>query len=1096
MMLDEYQRSAVAVRHNVVVSAGAGSGKTRVLTERFVDLIVSGARISEILALTFTRKAATEMFGRIHAALLDRADAHPELKAQLAVFDEAQISTIDSFCASILRDGATGLGLPPVFEVGGSGAMRTRAIQVARFLERHSEHLVLSRFVRHYGVDRVGEQLLLPLLDRFFRLSDPIDFPVLAERQTAWLKKRLGRVEQTIAATLELARSATPSGEYLVQAHERLVEAGDDYDAIRGVIADLNYAKGKRDESSQEFKTALQELSWPSKRSGLLVERDQYLRTLTEMEERKSLYLLFADWQEEVLEERRRTGVLGYQEVMELAVDALVRFPDLLESYRRRFRYIMIDEFQDNNRTQRDLLFLLAGDPARCGIGIPQPDRLHPGKLFFVGDQKQSIYRFRGADVRVFKRLSDEISRTIPLRYNYRSEPGLIEFFNRFFPRVFAGSKAEYEADFEPLLHRDERNDERCAITIARAPVNPTDGEYASNVFAEADWIASEIERLIDECGYTGDRIAILLRTSANQQKYERMLRRRGIPYQTQVLRALFLEAPAADLYALLQLHFHPDDRHAYATVLRSPFVMVSDEGMWRVLKSNARDPFAPVEGVSEEDRTRLAAGRDLYETLDRRIDRTPLSIVLEELWEESGYRHMILSRGSDHGYLEHFDYLVTIAQTYEERPAIEFVDFLRAQLGQSEKIDDFDPPKRPGTVQIMTIHKSKGLEFPVVFVADCDSRQSADRSVITMHEELGLTIAIPPVGPRDTGTNVFVKYAGDEERLQEVAERKRLLYVAATRAEERLYLTASLRDRKRERGASFWELISSAVGLSETTSEIDAEFTECITVHEIEPLPEMRLRDRVRGARRRTRAEFVHISECVEVVDFAPVEIESTPTAINRALLIARGLIPSETDAEIPDARSGTHTARETALTLGTLTHRLIELRARDGMTRDRWISVPIEIEALIADGEEALLDEAWELSERFIASELWSRIGTRTRHFELPFVYGLDIDGVTRYVRGQIDLLTVAPDHTWLVDFKTDRTFVPEHYDGQMAVYRAAAEALFDRPATLSLFSLRESRAVSRSPVLSTVVAEITRSETARKYLGWDLPSESSLM
>lgn len=1099
MNLDRRQLEAVKVRSNVVVSAGAGSGKTRVLTERYVDLVVSGAaRIPQILALTFTRKAATEMFGRIHAALLEQVRSQPGLQEQLAAFDEAQIATIDSFCAAVLRDGATGLGLPPVFEVNETGSRRANEIAAARFLAEHSEHPIFARFIRQSGVEKVTDDLLLPILDHHMRVSRPLDFADIEERRSRWISKRIAETERAIDDVVTRAVASSPEDPYFLEVREALGQSSGDYDGIAVLLASVNFRKGKKNESTQKFKELLKEIS--DRKSGFLTHRSALYETRDLEDDTRTLHELLAGWQEVVLADRRRSGSFGYQEIMELAVQALLSFPDLLASYRRRFRYIMIDEFQDNNQAQRDLLFVLAGDPNRADSQVPEPTDLAEGKLFFVGDQKQSIYRFRGADVRVFKRLSRQIDRSITLLHNYRSEPGLIEFFNRFFTRVFSGNDEDFEAEFETLKHRGEpRDDTRCGVTIAYAPVNPEAGEWADNAFAEGHWIANEIRRLIDAEGYRGDQVAILLRSGSNQQKYERMLRQRGIPYQTQILRSLFLEAPAADLYALLQLHYYPRDRASYAAVLRSPFVMASDEALWRVLRGERRESFADNEDLSATDRKHFAVGRELLAILDAMLDRAPLHIVLEVLWERSGYRYALLSRSSDHGYLEHFDYLVTIARSYEDRPAIEFVEFLRMQIGKSEKIDEIDAPRRPGAVQIMTIHKSKGLEFPVVFVADTDARPTNITPVVSLHEDIGLTIRMPPVEPGESRIDVFARRADEEEQAQEIAERKRLLYVAATRAETRLYATASLKKTEVKPGDSMWEMICSALGLSGEGTETWEEFTGEVTVEQIPPLKAERLRDRVEGSRRIARSEWEALPATIAVIESTAQEIETSPTAINEALVIARGPRGGNDGGSGDRGMTGTPGGRETALALGTLTHLLLELRMRDGLSQDAWLAVPFEVEAtLLGDREldETLLREAWELSEAFLDSQLRRDLSSTELRFEEPFLYSFYAGGVRRYVRGQFDLVALTSEYVHVIDFKTDRGIDPQQYDGQMALYIAAARALYARPVGLSLFALREGRAIAMEPSLEEILPEILGSAEAKKYLGWDLSSDGPLM
>ncbi len=1083
MLLDADQSRAISARQNLVVSAGAGSGKTRVLTQRFVDLVVNDhVAVPEILALTFTRKAAAEMFARIHQSLLEHADNGAHVRNALLLFDEAQISTIDSFCAGILRDGAIALGVPSVFAVSEGSLDRGNEIMAERFLAQNATHPILSRFVRDYGIDGTKDKLLLPLLERHMRLSRPIDFADLSRRRAMWLAERSADLAGEIRVGIASAIAIKPNDDYLKKIRDTLIEADDDLDRIAAIGEEIDFRRGKRDELSAAFKSALRRVV--HKKDGLVRELSAIRFARAAEPDATDLYKLFAEWQEEVLAQRRQSGTFGYQEIMELAVQALLAQADLLESYRRRFRYVMIDEFQDNNSAQRDLLFLLAGE----GVNgrIPRADELRPDKLFFVGDQKQSIYRFRGADVSVFKRLAEEISATENLRHNYRSEPRLIQFYNKLFAGIFADAQADYEAVFEPLADRGTpRDDVACRITLAWVDGNPPDQDLAPNSMAEGDWIAREIRRLIDSGTYTGDQIAILMRSTTNQQHYERMLRRIGIPYQTQALRTLFLEAPAVDLTALFQLFFHPRDKTAYATVLRSPFVMASDEALWHAMRAGLSGPFENSQALSPSDRRRFAVGRRLLEEIERLVDREPLAVLVERLWELSGYRYAILSRASDHAYLEHFDYLTSIAQAYEDRPAIEFVEFMRGHLGRSEKLDEFSPPRRPGAVQLMTIHKSKGLEFPVVFVVDCDSRGGKDTELVMEHPGTGLVVNIPPATPADKIPNVFSTRSSDRERAEDLAERKRLLYVAATRAETMLYFTAAM--RKGDKAETMWRMIASVTQLEPEATRVSSDFADLVHLERIAPLPAEHLRNRIADSTRVPRAKWEHLPDEVEVLDFAPIEIDTSPSLINEALLIAR-----KQRFTLP----GEGVDRDRALVLGTLSHLAIELRLRDRISKEYWQTAPFAVERVQRDISTDLLDEAWTLSESFLTSDFYRSIASCEFRYEIPFLFCLDASGGERVVHGQMDLVARAENHTFVVDFKSDHRLVPTHYDGQMAVYRAAAAALFGTPVTVHLFSLRDQAEIQMDSDIEPLIAEIERSADAIQHLGWVFPPEPSLL
>lgn len=291
--------------------------------------------------------------------------------------------------------------------------------------------------------------------------------------------------------------------------------------------------------------------------------------------------------------EKRSSGILTFADVSTLAVTMLAEDKALRAFYKKKFRYIMIDEFQDNNAQQKAMLYLLAERVDReGGDGIPSPpEDLQKDKLFFVGgDEKQSIYRFRGgSDVRVFKQLSGgELAsigggETITLGRNYRSEPDLIRLFNTMFARIMQNEGGEsYEADFSTLGFRDASPPGvQSSCTLLIKPYQESGGdeeeEEASSVEAEAYTIAKLVRQMLESDEFLvpskegGPRrprasdIALLLRTTSNQLSFEKAFRRFNVPYTVQAARSLMLEAPANDLYAMLQLTLYPEDKQAYA---------------------------------------------------------------------------------------------------------------------------------------------------------------------------------------------------------------------------------------------------------------------------------------------------------------------------------------------------------------------------------------------------------------------------------------------------------------------------------------------------------------------------------------------------
>ena len=336
------------------------------------------------------------------------------------------------------------------------------------------------------------------------------------------------------------------------------------------------------------------------------------------------------------------------------------------------------------------------------------------------------------------------------------------------------------------------RGEEVEAWHLARLIRRAVDG--ASCTVAERDAAGGVVRR---PAGF--DDFALLLRSTGNQLLYERLFRRFSIPYTTQNARSLFLEAPLYDFYQLLQLAIYPEDRLAYAALLRSPLVNVSDHCLLALLDGGGKEPFAEAAppGLGEEDLERLALGRRLWLTARENADRIPLAELVDRLWAESGYAYPILRNPQNHNFLEYRDYLVRMAELADENGTglAGFLDWLRGNLGAFERQEELELVRGRGAgVQILTIHRAKGLEFPVVVLADLGNRgRSSQASSAPFYRLPGYGFTFN-LGAR----NWFARVGQEQEQHEEIAELKRLLYVGVTRARSHLVLSGVRSSRNR----------------------------------------------------------------------------------------------------------------------------------------------------------------------------------------------------------------------------------------------------------------------------------------------------------
>ncbi len=1076
--LDEDQKKAVYCDDNVVVSAGAGSGKTTVLSRRYVRLIQEGkADIENILTLTFTRKAAAEMYERIYNALTGLKD-EDRIRDQVSRFDNARISTLDSFSAEIVRNGAFRYGIAGDFVTDTDTVRKLAGETALDFLLRNQDNKFLKDFIYLHGFENVYENLFVSAAVDNFNIADPVDFnkTFLLQKDKLYseLRSKMKRIEELRCSILSLP----DAGGKVYRENREICEAAgeflfsDDVAGIRRKVSGFNLRKGTgktaEAEMQKEYVSEIRLLS------------DQILTIASSIENLPltgGMFELLKDFQDEFIDIKRRKGILSFQDVALLAVKILLEDTDLRKYYKDEFSYIMIDEFQDNNVLQKNLLFLLAEKKGITGSGIPEVDQLEPGKLFFVGDEKQSIYSFRGADVSVFKGLKEEILDSggsfLSLNTNYRSEPALIDFYNSFFSRVMKDADAPYEAEFESLKSRDPSSGIVPSIRFFYKPYDrdalDTAGISAREM--EAYHIASVIHSIVEnselsvpdenggirKAGYND--IALLMRSTSDQIMYEKYFRMFNIPFSVQSVRALFMEAPVNDLYNFLQLLVYPSDRGAYAALLRSPFVNLDDDSVAHILMSGTEVFSEETDSVlfsSSRDYQKYTVAGELYRRLSALKDKVGKRELIRILWYESGYRYLLMRNERYEGYLEYFDYLDELAGRSDsagENLAV-FLDFLRDNLGKYEKIPDLEILKDEETgVRFMTVHKSKGLEFPVVIVADTGNSGSGDdnKKPYYVSEEYGIALKVGVSGK--TRTNYFYSLAKDENTDKLVAETKRILYVALTRAECHLILSG-VHGRNNSNAESdtgrrtILNMILDGAKESGIKEEIIPDYREDdIAVKYI------RNDDRLDPEKVMTlyRDRVFHRKNPEPDV-FAVTNLNSMYNEYTGIRDEGKRLPGIKSDPVI----------RENGIEgmFGTLCHRIIESGITEGGRTDAASLMP---EGLSSGEIRIVAEDAEYLASKFLNSETGEIIkksgGYRT---EVPFMMSLEGNGKAVFVNGRIDLIAEMEDRVVIIDFKTDLYKNPGEYAFQMYVYRKAAEEIFGKNTESCLFYLRSGEKV----------------------------------
>jgi len=836
-MLNAGQRAAVQAREReVLVSAGAGSGKTRVLAYRYLDLLREDPRAMErILTLTFTRKAAQEMRERIGALLEEQG-----LGAKRRDLMRAPIGTIHGFCERVLREHALQAGVDPNFRVLEEAETRTlqeNALDQV-FAEvwngTQQEREAIGRLLLDYPHADLRKVLLS--IYRTAR-TQGCEFAEIIPAVPGNLAGATNGLLMAVEDLLSLP--GTPTWQRGLAAVDELFTSlrplldhtefsWDAYYAV-GTLATSLPTGGPR-ESAKAARDVIKLAVECWQGTYLELAAQSYLQALLTLLERL---------EDAYRQAKNEQGLLDFEDLLLITRDLLVddRYGDSArEYYRRQFSQVMVDEFQDTNPLQFSLIRAFQGD----------------GHLFMVGDVKQAIYRFIGSDIQVFLAQEARIAglgtggRRIPLADNYRTRPELLLPLNALFARLWAASGGGDGPDcsdgedgqgqsssrdtfpFEPLIAAREFVPKALpSLELAFWP----DEKQGANALRdrEAQWIARRILQLtgrLDEPalpvaateeGTTrsldfGD-VILLFRSTSAIPRYEEALRQAGIPLYVVSGRGFYQAREVQDILAMLAVLENPWDDFSLAVALRSPLVGISDDTLyWLARDWDAwipgeaypagvrREPqygrlWAAIERVEEltvlpeDERQAVLRFRALTRRLQDELPAGQPLELIDHLLAETRYAVGLLAAEGGEQRFANVQKLREVAATFQRRGIFDLTDFKRylTQLGSLAPREANAPLDVEGSqvVRLMTIHAAKGLEAPLVILADCGRKPNADTEAFLLHErEIAAKVPTPE---GDFAFTAAYRRAKQHLETADRQEAERLLYVALTRAREHL---------------------------------------------------------------------------------------------------------------------------------------------------------------------------------------------------------------------------------------------------------------------------------------------------------------------
>jgi ATP-dependent helicase/nuclease subunit A len=765
------QEAAIEAAGTVFVSAGAGTGKTRVIVERFLRAVERGVDVDSILVITFTERAAGELRTRIRARLQEAG-----WPARARELDGAWISTIHGFCHRLLRTYATAAGLDPRFRVlDESQAMVLRAeaftAALAGFCAGEQPDRV--RLLATYGADGL-RRMLTGVAETLRAAGRGLDLDLGGPPDLAPAIERLLQAARAALAATEGEPALDVARAQVARALERL-----DPPPAADLLLDLSSVavRGRQKERFAAYEDARLAL-------------EQTALNVAAARDRDLLQDLLARFEDEYRQAKDRESALDFEDLQLRLRDLLRGEEEILARERQRFRAVMVDEFQDTNVLQCELIDLIAG---------PGTDQGAVEELFFVGDEFQSIYRFRHADVEVFRERRAEAGDVLPLTRNYRSRPELLAVVNELFA-------ADFGDDFQRLEAAGRFPDPAAGPAVEllvtdKRTYKDTDVAWRRG---EARAAAARVRELVDAGEAGPGEIVFLFAAGTDAELFEEELRALGLPTYRVAGRGYFGQQQVIDLLAYLRLLHNRYDDEALVTVLASPLVGVSNDALFLLRRTAQRRPLfvglerRPPEGLSERDGQLFRAFRQRYDRLVALSATAGLERLIEHVVAEHDYDLAVLAQWDGRRRYANIRKLGRLARSYEELRGRDVEGFgafvLDQQAAGAREGEGFAEEEGADAVRLLTIHAAKGLEFRVVIVADAGRDRPAPRGeeIICLPDgRFGFKVRDPLTGKR-RGAFDYDDVRQAEEASDE-AERRRLYYVAMTRAVDKLIVSGSI---------------------------------------------------------------------------------------------------------------------------------------------------------------------------------------------------------------------------------------------------------------------------------------------------------------
>lgn len=1044
------------IKSNVSLLAGAGSGKTYVLMKRFVQILRADLSVNptNIVAITFTRKAADEIKGRVRQAVSECVEqAQNDLERlrwqeHLQKVESAPISTIHSLCSRILRDNPVETQLDPEFTIlEDFEAQDFFKETLQQYLRKNiKENAALRRLVQTYGVNSFVNQVTA-LGDK---LSELVREDNLAEPYLK-AKEELPALQQKLFAAVREVIEAREALGAKTKGRQTLTEAAGLLDEMQNQLL------------APEPDCSLLDASGVVKVSGKALAAE--LTNLKNLRQELNHVLLNAkgcdlvqDWLA-VLQEfyaclsarKQENNVLFNDDLDLLAIEHLQKNEALRQKYQERYKYIMVDEFQDTNERQRQLIYLL------CGNKLDNTNN-----LFIVGDVKQSIYRFRHADVSVFNRVKEDIAQNagqnLGMKTNFRSTQSIVESCNTAFCQLMDLPKEEI-----CLEHHEGANTGGAKVCLLQVPYKSKDDDLGAKEDKwqkEAEAIAAYLQQELPKVEpqlRPGASKAILLRAMTHCEILRQTLQGYGINCvvvkgkgfyeQQEVLDILNLLAALHNRYASLELagalrsnYFGLDD----ATLTQLFWQTENDKPLWDVLQAVGSGELQL--NLQPEQQALAMQAAERLRSLRQAAALMALPELFAQLWDELKPEFVLSQQENGPSKLANVKKLRRLAQQYCQTKQASLAEWLQnvKDLRASSSKEPAATVQADDALQIMTIHNSKGLEFDLVILPQLDKSVKGDTASIKYlpgkEGEQGLLgIKVPDKEMQLQNSGVYELAKARDSELEE-EESRRLLYVAMTRAQKQLLMVGTVAEEKLPEAViglpaakGWWQQLQAVYEADWEKRESSCPWVRLLCADALSPAVAQQGEQQQLALEPLALAPLPAYAACGRTC--------FTASALQTYLHCQRQYYYQQVLAvpELEQTVAGEQAHELPASVTGSIVHKALELY--NGYNAEAVFAIALDE---FAPG--AAATQAKSMFDAYIVSDLYKALPKKQKR-ELEFVQPLQQELAAE---GVIDLLAFDEDDNMIiVDYKTGTPPEPDEvklgYAYQLALYKDAAEKLY---------------------------------------------------